>query len=139
MKTLIIVILILVFVGCNLKKDQDKTNSVTDFVAPKGLFTATLGGKQYKVEIECSYFNEDYFKFQSDKTDLTDSNGDGLIISGFQKGKKLVLTIINRSKKFSAANIIFTKANNTASGGGKLFEEGGNIKGFEIVFKVACQ
>jgi len=98
-----------------------------------------LGGKQYKVTIECSYFNEDYFTFRSDRTDVTDNDGDGLIISGFQKDEKLVLTVIDNGKTFSAANLQFTKDNNTASGRGRLFEDGGNAKGQLFSFKVECQ
>jgi len=105
---------------------------------PEGTFSGNLDDKQYNVSIECSYFNEDYFKFQSDNTGATDSNGDGLIISGFQKDQKLVLTIIDNGKTFSAANIQFTKGNNTASGGGRLFEEN-TTKSFKVSFKVECQ
>jgi len=129
---------LLLFTACNEKNKKSEPKNKPQVVAPKGTFSGNLGGKQYNVAIECQYFNEDYFKFQSDKTDVTDSNGDGLIISGFQKDKKLVLTIMDNGKTFSAANIEFTKDNNTVSGSGKLFEEG-TARSFEVSFKVACQ
>lgn len=138
MKTLTIIFSILLFIACNEKSKKNEPKNKPLVVAQKGTFNGNLGDKQYKVAIECSYFNENYFKFQSDKTDVTDSNGDGLIISGFQKDKKLVLTIIDNGKTFSAANIQFTKGNNNASGVGKLFEEG-TARSFEVSFKVACQ
>jgi len=139
MKTLTIIVSLLLFVACNEKnKKSEPKNNTQIVVAPKGTFSGNLAGKQYNVAIECSYFNEAYFTFRSDRTDVTDSNGDGLIISGFQKDKKLVLTIIDNGKTFSAANIQFTKGNNNASGVGKLFEEG-TARSFEVSFKVACQ
>ena len=138
MKTLTIIFSILLFVACNEKNKTVDPKNKTQIIATKGIFNGNLGGKQYSVAIECSYFNEDYFKFQSDKTDVTDSNGDGLIISGFQKGKKLVLTIIDNGKTFSAANVQLSKNDDTATGSGKLFEEG-TSKAFELTFKVECQ
>jgi len=135
MKIPTIILYTVVLISC---KDASK-KSKTEVTTPKGTFSGNLMGKKYEVEIQYSYFNQDYFKFQSDKTDITDSYGDGLIISGYQQGKKMVLTINDNGKNFSSANIQFTKADNIASGSGKLFEEGGDVTGLEVSFKIECQ
>lgn len=107
---------------------------------PPGRFTATLGERSYDVAVECSYLEQDYFQFKSDKTDITDSNGDGLIISGFQDGKTLTLGIIDQGVNFSTPGLdTFTKSAAGISGGGEMWEEGAtDPKSLPVAFTVEC-
>ena len=87
--------------------------------------SATVAGNEYQVKVSCSYFDKDYFQFLSDKTDASDSYGDGLVISGMENKGKFILTIIDNGKTFSSGNLSnFIKGENNAEGSGKLFEEG---------------
>lgn len=61
--------------------DQNK-KSRPNGIAPMVAYTVNLGEKQYSVAVEYSYFEEEYFQFKSNENDPTDTNGEGLIISG---------------------------------------------------------
>jgi hypothetical protein len=103
MKNLLALISIFLFLGCN-SSNTKTASGILKTSSEKGKFTATIKNKTYKVDVTCSSFNQDYFTFLSDKTDVTDTNGDGLIISGFQDGKKMILTIIDNGKSLSSGN-----------------------------------
>ena len=137
-----VILMMTLLVGCTANSNESnqivRGESTIQSEPDKGSFTAELNGKSYQVEVECSYFDQEYFKFQSDKTDITDDNGDGIIISGFQKGEKLVLTIVDQGATFSTANITeWTKQNNGITGSGVLFEDG-STQQFETSFTVKC-
>ncbi len=102
-----------------------------------GMFTGTVAEKKYKVGVNCTDIDKDYFRFLSDRTDVSDTNGDGIVLSGMENNGKLVLTIIDNGKTFSAGNVKFTKGNNNAQGSGKLFEQGGDAI-HEVKFTVNC-
>lgn len=103
-----------------------------------GLFAGAIAGNEYKVEVRCSYFDKDYFQFKSDKTDGSDTNGDGIIISGMETNGKFSLTIIDNGKTFSVGNLSnFSKSDNKADGSGKLFEEG-TANAHDVQFAVSC-
>ena len=120
-------------IGCSEKETSNTSSSST------GKFTATMADKKYDVAVNCSYFDTDNFTFRSDKTDATDSNGDGLIISGDQLSKtKLVLTVNDNGKNYSSPNIgNFNKKANGVNGSGKLFLEG-SADAAEIKFNIDC-
>lgn len=105
-----------------------------------GVFKAVTSNKTYEVAIECSYYEEDYFQFKSDKLDVGDSNGDGLNINGFQTGKQLVLTIVDNGVKFSAPNITtWQKTDNAFKGTATLYEEGSSTANtIEVTFSGSC-
>ena len=104
-----------------------------------GLFSGTVAGNEYKVEVSCSYFDQDYFQFRSDKTDVSDTNGDGIIISGMETNGKFALTIIDKGKTFSVGNLSnFSKGDSSAAGSGKMFEEG-TADAHDVQFSVRCE
>ena len=104
-----------------------------------GMFDGKVGDRTYHVGVECSYLDQDYFTFNSDRTDATDTNGDGLIISGMQNGDKFVLTIVDNGLKFSAGRLdSFSKSDTGAEGSGTLFQDG-SPDSFAAQFKVSCQ
>ena len=103
-----------------------------------GLFSGAVAGNEYKVEVSCSYFDKDYFQFKSDKTDISDTNGDGIIISGMETRGKFMLTIIDNGRTFSVGNLSnFSKGDAKAEGSGKLFEEG-TSEAHDVQFLVTC-
>jgi hypothetical protein len=103
-----------------------------------GKFSGTVAGNTYQVAVSCDYFDQDYFQFKSDRTDASDSNGDGIVISGMQNNGKFVLTIMDSGTTFSTGNLSnFEKGDNKATGSGTLFEDGGTDTA-EVQFSIDC-
>ena len=122
-------------IGCGEGNNESGNSNVQK---TPGLFTGAIAGKEYKVEVRCSYFDKDYFQFKSDETDVSDTNGDGIIISGMETNGKFTLTVIDNGKTFSAGNLSnFSKGGNKAEGSGKLFEEGA-ANAHDVQFAVSC-
>lgn len=91
------------------------------------------------MDVACSYFDQDYFQFKSDKTDASDTDGDGLIISGMQNGSNLVLTIVDGDTTFSSAGISdWKKDAGAAAGRGVLYGDDGSGP-FEVEFEIHCE
>ena len=132
-KSVMIAIFILL-AGCSKGGDVDE---ITKGQKSTGMFSGIVAGKEYKVGVNCSDFDKDYFRFLSDRTDVSDTNGDGIILSGMENNGKLVLTIIDNGKTFSAGNVNFTKGDNKVEGSGKLFEEVTAIA-HDVQFTVTC-
>ena len=125
----------ILLIGCSEGNDESGSSNVQK---NSGLFSGTVAENEYKVEVSCSYFDKDYFQFLSDKTDISDTNGDGIIISGMETNGKFTLTIIDNGKTFSAGKLSnFTKGDNNAEGSGKLFEEG-SAEAHDVKFSVIC-
>jgi hypothetical protein len=125
----------LLLLGCHGEAAQGDSAEKTGASS----FTATMAEQQYNVAVTCSYFDQDYFQFLSDKTDMTDSNGDGLIISGMQNGKKLVLTINDHGTSYSTGGLRdFTKKDSIATGSGILYAEGSSNT-VNVQFTVVCE
>lgn len=122
-------------IGCGEGSDNSGISKVQ-----KGLgeFSGTVAGKNYKVQVSCSYFNKDYFQFKSDKTDISDTNGDGIVISGMENNGKFALTIIDNERTYSAGNLsTFSKGDKKAEGSGKMFVEG-SADAHDVQFSVIC-
>jgi len=104
-----------------------------------GYFDGVVGDHAFLVNVECSDLEQDYFRFLSDRTDVADSNGDGVIISGTQSGEKFVLTVINDGETFSTGRLENFKKNATgATGSGRLYQD--NSTGYlETHFTVVCK
>jgi hypothetical protein len=98
-----------------------------------------LGEREISVEINCRFLEQDYFTFLSDRTDTTDSNSDGLIISGMQTSDKFLLTITADGETYSTGKLAsFEKSANGARGSGSLFHDGpGSTQ--DVEFTVVCQ
>jgi hypothetical protein len=128
-------VLCILLLGCGKGNDESGSSNVQE---KSGMFSGSVAGNEYKAEVNCSYFDKDYFQFKSDKTDITDTNGDGIVISGMETSGKFSLTLIDNGKTFSAGNLsYFTKADNKAEGSGKLFEEG-TANTHDVQFSVIC-
>ena len=136
MKTIFTVLVAgIVMAGCGKGGNEDGGSGMEKAA---GMFTGAVAGNEYRVEVNCSYIDKDYFQFKSDKTDITDTNGDGLIITGMETGGKFSLTINDNGKTFSVGNLAnFSKGNNKAEGSGQLFEEGTSAA-HDVRFSVVC-
>jgi len=104
-----------------------------------GYFDGVVGDHAFLVNVNCSDLEQDYFRFLSDRTDVADSNGDGVIISGMQDGDKFVFTVINNGETFSTGRLENFKKNATgATGSGRLYQD--NSTGYlETHFIVVCK
>ena len=138
--------LCLLICSCKEKTETDTSttptaNEVAVKESNRGVFKAVTSNKTYEVAIECSYYEEDYFQFKSDKLDVGDSNGDGLNINGYQNGKQLVLTIVDNGVNFSAPNITtWQKTDNAFKGTATLYEEGSSTANtIEVTFSGSCK
>lgn len=104
----------------------------------QGQFTGTVNDNNYEVAISCSFHGTDNFTFKSDNTDAADSNGDGLIISGFQNGDKLIFSLSDNGAGYSTPNLqTWNKTADGATGSGALFPEGGGAQA-NVNFTVDC-
>lgn len=138
-------ILILIFaMVLSCKGESSKNNSKEKPTTPnvfekveKSKVLVNMKGVEYKVEVNCAYFNEDYFYFKSDKLETTDTNGDGIVINGHQQNGKMVLTLKVDGNYYSTANLSIQKEGFTANGTGKLFSEDG-LESFNTTYKVSC-
>lgn len=131
---MVVISIFILLAGCSKGGDEAESTRVQK---SSGMFSGVVAGKEYKVGVNCSDFDKDYFQFLSDRTDVSDTNGDGIILSGMENNGKLVLTIIDNGKTFSAGNVVFTKADSKAEGSGKLFEEATAIA-HDVQFIVMC-
>jgi hypothetical protein len=63
-----------------------------------GAFSGMFAGKDYSVTVSCSYLDESYFMLKSDQTDISDSNGDDLVISGIETNGSFSLPLSTMAK-----------------------------------------
>lgn len=99
-------------------------------------FKATFNDKTYDVIVECAVVNETSFKFKSDHTEIFDSNGDGLVISGIQDKKVLSFSIIDGDKAYSINTISsWNNVDNFVSGKGTMLLVG-TTKQFDVRFEL---
>lgn len=117
----------------------DQAASTAPATSGGGAFTGSVGDRSYQVSVTCAYLDEDYFMFKSDRSDSSDTNGDGIIISGMQNGEKFVFTVIDNGKKYSTGKLAkFEKSASGATGSGTLSEDPGPNT-VEAEFTVACE
>ncbi|MBV1905929.1 MAG: hypothetical protein KUG75_07620 [Pseudomonadales bacterium] len=125
----------ILLIGCG-EENNESGNSNTQKTS--GLFTGAFAGNEYTVEVRCSYFDKEYFQFKSDKTDVSDKNGNGIVISGMETNGQFSLTIVDNGKTYSVGNLSnFSKGDNKADGSGKLFEED-TANAHDVLFAVNC-
>jgi len=139
MRPLYILLIILLSVACNSKNTSNVSEEPHIITSDDQFnFKATLDGKEYALQVSCTNIDKDYFYFKSDKLDHIDNTGDGIVISGYQEGKKLAFTLIDDGKTYSTPKLnVWSKHKNKVMGGGKLYLEG-TSKTFEVEFELNC-
>ncbi|NVJ65005.1 MAG: hypothetical protein HWE16_00835 [Gammaproteobacteria bacterium] len=139
MKNIFSIIAVSLLFGCGQDNNDQNNNKIAVKNHYSSPFVAQLNGKEYSVNVKCSHFDKDYFQFNSDANDITDSNGDGLIISGMETNGKFSLTIIDHGKTYSVGKLAnFAKEGKTAKGSGVLFDED-TSSSLDIKFSVDCR
>ncbi len=128
--------LALIGIGCKGENKTDKNPNGSQNMEKSTVYV-NMEGSEYSVDVNCAFFAEDYFYFKSDKLETTDTNGDGIVITGHQQNQKMILTLIVEGKTYSAANFGIKKTASTAIGEGKLFAEG-SAESFDTSYKVTC-
>ena len=129
----------LLLAGCEQDNGMQEAPASHAAAASQGSFTGTVGGQEYEVTVDCFHLDKDWFTFLSDRDDVTDSNGDGLNISGMQNGDRFVLTVIDHGEKHSTGKLAsFTKSATGAQGAGSLTLDG-SPQTLEAYFSVSCK
>ncbi len=143
MKKSMYLMLILLFLCCYSKKketsetkEHNSSDTLKILQTEESTVVVTLDGMDYHSPVKCSYFGEDYFYFKSDKLETTDTNGDGIVITGHQQDDKMIFKLIVEGKTYSAANLGIRKEGGTAIGAGKLFA---GSDSFNTTYKVICR
>ena len=132
-------IISLLLFGCGEGESAAEV-SATKGAAPSGggSFNGRVGDQTYKVEVTCKGLDQDWFMFLSDRNDSTDSNGDGLNISGMQNGDNFILTIVDQGVTYSGGmHANFSKNANGAQGSGSLWQDNSR-NSFDAEFTVTC-
>ena len=130
MRLLILIFLLGLFSACG--GDEQSSQQ------PQGRFVGQLDQQKIEVSVRCRSFNEDYFSFHSDTSQMKDSNGDGIVLNGFQTGDKLAFDIKTELGYWSTPNLKrFNKSANQATGEGPLFPEESALQ-VEVNFTVNC-
>jgi hypothetical protein len=130
--------LALLFAGCG--GDDASSSAASARSTYNGTFSGTIGERSYEVPVQCSDLGTDYFEFNSDRTDASDSNGDGYVISGMQNGSKLILTVIDQDTTWSTPNLAEWSVDDaTITGSGTVQEDGGAMRSKTAAFTVSCE
>ena len=108
-----------------------------DKMQKTGLFSGTVGKKDYKIEVACfKNGNKDYiFTF------LSDENGDGIVISGVVWDGSFNIDISENGKKYSFPTLIeFLRGDNKVEGSGTIPEfNNGTITEYDFKFTLTCK
>jgi hypothetical protein len=133
--------LALLLAGCGGNGDGNASASGTTSASSyDGTFTATVGDRSYDVPVNCSGLGEDDFEFRSDRSDASDTNGDGYVVSGMQNGEKFILTVMDHDTTWSTPNLSeWTVDGTTVEGAGPLYEDGGDNRTRSVSFTANCE
>lgn len=138
MRIILLLFCLSLLISCNSNK-SNKDNLLEDSSLNQLNFTAQFKGKDYNLEVNCSYLEEEYFLFKSDKLDNKDTNGDGIVVSGFQNKNKLAFTIIIEGEVYSTPKLdVWSKSKNNIIGSGYVYLEGTTQK-INISFNLICK
>jgi hypothetical protein len=136
----LLLVFALLLAGCGGDSEGSASGASTASASSyPGTFTATVGAQNYDVPVNCSGLGEDYFEFRSDRSDASDTNGDGYVVSGMKTGEKLILTVMDHDTTWSTPNLAdWTVDGTTVTGSGSLYEDGGESRTRDASFTVEC-
>ncbi len=118
---------LLMFTSCG------NSNGIAENNLERGSFKATVGKKQYEIDVVCSHHNTSYFKFRSvDK--------DGQTVTGVEMNRKLILSIDDNGKRYSTKNVAtWEKNRDGVTGSGILYNEAVATDSRSTTFTLTCR
>lgn len=103
-----------------------------------GRFQGTVDGIEYAVDVHCMAIDAQRFRFRSDRSDVADTDGDGLVITGTQTGDRFALTVMVGDVTHESTRLErFSRDTGSASGSGTMTREGA-IGRVPVRFSVRC-
>lgn len=96
--------------------------------------TATIDGENYEVDVRYYLDETNGLTVYSDKSDVADSNGDGLIFGIFELNGKLQFDFVKNGDRLGGKIVEWTKTNDQISGSGELKPENGLGQGTPVRF-----
>lgn len=98
-----------------------------------GQFTAQFLNKTYEDEIRYYLGNTDGLTVYSDKNDIEDSDGDGLIVALFQTGDEIQLDLVDNGVRYGGQITNWQQTKSEITGSGEMKEES-NFQNHNISF-----
>ena len=116
-----------------------------DKMQKTGLFSGTVGKKDYKIEVACFKNKHNNITFLSDENE-TDENGDGIVISGFVLNGEFSVDIKDNGKRYTDPNLTeFLREEKKVEGSGTIDEYkaddylSGYMKTHNFKFTLTCK
>lgn len=128
MKKIALLITLIVSISCGDKSSKN-SGGMTDTK-----MTATIGGENYEVDVRYYLDDTSGLTVYSDKNDVTDSNGDGLVIAIFEFKGKLQFDFVENGKRLGGKIVEWKKTDEKITGSGELRPEDGLGEGVPINF-----
>lgn len=95
-----------------------------------------IGGESYTVDVRYYMDEANGLTVYSDKNDVTDSNGDGLIFGVFEHNGKLQFDFVKNGERLGGQITDWKKSANAVTGTGELKPENGLGKGTKVSFEL---
>ena len=128
MKKLALVVTLIVSISCG-EKSSENSSGMTDTN-----MTATIGGENYEVDVRYYLDDTSGLTVYSDKNDVTDSNGDGLVFAIFEFNGKLQFDFVENGERLGGSIVDWKKTDEKITGSGELRPEDGLGKGVPVNF-----
>lgn len=132
LKFTLFTLIIISFSACGGSSDSSSDNGGWT----SSTLTAKVESDTYEVEVRYYLDKENGLTVLSDKNDISDSNGDGLVFAIFETNGKLQFDFVKDGERKGARVTDWTKANGTISGAGELKPESGLGQGTPFEFSL---
>ncbi|RIV30323.1 hypothetical protein D2V08_14535 [Flagellimonas lutimaris] len=129
MKKILLTIIVIIVYACgggNSSKEGMKDTKMT----------AKIGSENYEVDVRYQLDENTGLTVYSDKTDVTDSNNDGLIFAIFEYNGKLQFDFVKNGERLGGRITDWSKTANDISGNGTLKPESGLGQGISVSFNL---
>lgn len=103
----------------------------------EGTITVTVDGQEFKDEVRVYSQPDEEITMYSDKSDVEDSDGDGLIVAIFQMGNKLQFDFVDDGERYGGRVEDWQMTDDKLSGTGTLQKEGDFATQYPVAFEVS--
>ena len=128
MKKIAFLFILAISLSCG-DKSSKKSGVMTD-----SRMTAIIDGENYEVDVRYYLDDTSGLTVYSDKNDVTDSNGDGLIFGIFELNGNLQFDFVHNGERLGGKIVEWTKTNDEISGSGELKPENSLGQGIPVKF-----